>query len=161
MEPSNSLLAIGVRPIAADDTIALRHSVLWPNKPVDHVRLPEDDAGFHYGAFLDGVDSPIAVISFFKNDLPEGSGANGFIPHPGEQIQFRKFACDPTYQGRGIGTTLLQYILERARKGHGASVVWCDARTSSEGWYKKRGFVGLGDVFFKSSVEYIRMAIET
>jgi hypothetical protein len=38
--------------IDADQTIPLRHSVLWPNAPISQVLLPEDDKGIHIGAFI-------------------------------------------------------------------------------------------------------------
>lgn len=43
-----------VRKISAEDTLALRHRVLWPDKSVDFCRLEEDEASLHFGAFVAG-----------------------------------------------------------------------------------------------------------
>ena len=46
--------AIHIRRITPQDTVELRHTVLWPDKPVSYVLLPEDDANAAqaYKAFL-------------------------------------------------------------------------------------------------------------
>lgn len=41
--------------ISAKDTLPVRHSVMWPDKPLDFVRLPDDDKGQHYSRFELGV----------------------------------------------------------------------------------------------------------
>lgn len=138
------------RRIAADETIPLRHSVLWPNHPVSHVRLAEDDLGFHYGAFLPSSDEPVAIISIFKEPLPDPDRT---VP----AARFRKFACGPEYQGRGIGTKLLQYVFRIAHAELGCNVMWCDARLSTANWYERRGMTRFGQTFFKKDIEYVRM----
>ncbi|KAJ8522277.1 hypothetical protein ONZ45_g1169 [Pleurotus djamor] len=65
--------SISFRQIQPTQTIPLRHSVLWPDAPISHVLLPEDDLGWHYGAFLPtthGTGIPAAIES------PGGSGGN-------------------------------------------------------------------------------------
>ncbi|KAI0930929.1 hypothetical protein AcV7_004977 [Taiwanofungus camphoratus] len=141
---------VQIRLISADQTIPLRHSVLWPNYPVSHVRIPDDDSGFHYGAFIPSQERPVAVISVFKEPLPLAQAETA-------AARFRKFACDPAFQGRGIGTRLLEYVFEVAYTDLGCSVVWCDARASTLDWYKRRGMMPFGETFFKEDVAYIRM----
>ncbi|KDQ51576.1 hypothetical protein JAAARDRAFT_41042 [Jaapia argillacea MUCL 33604] len=143
-----------IRPTGADDTIPLRHSVLWPNAPISYVRLPEDDNGHHFGAFLPHHDTPTAVISLFTDPLP--------ITDPGRlpvAARFRKFACDPPHQGKGIGTSLLNHVFLVARSTLGAEVIWCDARVESASWYQARGMTPFGERFWKGTIEYIRMKI--
>ena len=150
-----------IRRISAEQTVPLRHSVLWPDKPVSYVLLPEDASGYHYGAFLPDTTSPVAVISVFVDPLPPSSDA----PSSPSDIKvkaarFRKFACDPAYQGRGIGTMLLQHVFDAAVSEMNCGVIWCDARTSAAGWYERRGMKKFGEMFYKGDIEYVRMKRE-
>ncbi|KAI0330512.1 GCN5-related N-acetyltransferase [Cubamyces sp. BRFM 1775] len=151
--PKTAMVDIDIRKISADDTVALRHSVLWPDHPVSHVLLPEDASGYHYGAFLPTSASPVAVISVFIDPLPSASTEAS----SSRAARFRKFACDPTHQGRGIGSQLLQHVFEAATKDLGCSVIWCDARLSASAWYERRGMQRFGERFFKGDIEYVRM----
>ncbi|KAF7357286.1 Glucosamine 6-phosphate N-acetyltransferase [Mycena sanguinolenta] len=165
--------------IDAEQTVPLRHSVLWPDEPVSHVLLPEDASGWHYGAFVDSNPVPVAVISLFIDACPIDKPLN----HRGENddthnrdVRFRKFACDPAYQvllfscaclfhtdcrqGRGIGTKLLLHAISVAGSELQGSVLWCDARDETRGWYERRGLEAFGDIFFKGPVKYIRMKLD-
>lgn len=145
-----------IRPISAAETVPLRHSVLWPEKPVSYVRLPEDVHGHHYGAFLSPSDeTPIAVISVFIEALPLAATLSASSSTAA--ARFRKFACEPSHQGRGIGTALLQHVFRVARSELGCSTIWCDARVSSSEWYERRGMHKFGEVFYKGPIEYTKM----
>jgi GNAT superfamily N-acetyltransferase len=157
---------IRIDKISKDQTLQLRHSVLWPDLPLSHVCLPEDDAGFHYGAFSPQRDTPIAVISLFRENIP--TDKETLVPGPGlssanlitlycEAVRFRKFVCEPQYQGQGYGSQLLLHALSMARSEWGVTMAWCDARTETQEWYKRRGFQPFGPKFFKGAVEYVRM----
>jgi GNAT superfamily N-acetyltransferase len=152
---------VACMPITTEQTLPLRHSVLWPNMPISHACLPEDENGLHLGAFLPSHDHPIAVISLFIEPAPIGITAS-HNQHGLEsvQVRFRKFACDPEYQGRGIGSTLLRHSISLARSELNCGIFWCDARTSSSDWYRKRGLIPFGEKFFKGTVEYVRMYID-
>ncbi|KAK0201439.1 hypothetical protein DFS33DRAFT_1375074 [Desarmillaria ectypa] len=147
-------------------TIPLRHSVLWPEENAIKVILPEDELGWHFGAFIPSRIEPIAVISLFSESVPMnpiGSTLDRLatdVPEKGVATRFRKFACDPLFQGCGIGTKLLTYVFQFARLKLHARVVWCDARVSASTWYRKRSMVSFGDSFFKGAVEYVRMRID-
>ena len=152
---------ISVAKIPVESTLPLRHTVLWPHKDISYVRLPEDDAGHHYGAFLSPTDTaPKAVISVFIEPLPSLDRDSDpelveltLLP----AARFRKFACDVTYQGQGIGTALLRHAFDAARADLGCAVIWCDARLATKGWYERRGMRTFGSTFFKGEVEYVRM----
>jgi GNAT superfamily N-acetyltransferase len=169
--------------ITTEETIPVRHSILWPTKPPSHVCLPEDATGTHYGAFLPLRETPVAVISLFLEDLPllrdrhddteeinlNSQNSNSTIISGGDDsnrparqrraVRFRKFACDREFQGKGIGTQLLADVLSRARAELDAATVWCDARVTARGWYIKRGLIPFGPTFYKGPEEYIRMRI--
>ncbi|EPQ54900.1 hypothetical protein GLOTRDRAFT_43454, partial [Gloeophyllum trabeum ATCC 11539] len=138
-------------------TIFLRHSVLWPDQAVSYVCLPEDEKGKHYGAFVQETNSPICVVSLFAEPLP--CAVPEFDSNSTIAVRFRKFACAPSYQGRGIGTALLKHAFISARTHLSASVVWCDARLSASRWYEKRGMRPFGESFWKGDIEYTRMWI--
>ncbi|RPD56688.1 GCN5-related N-acetyltransferase [Lentinus tigrinus ALCF2SS1-7] len=152
------MAGVGIRRISAEDTVPLRHSVLWPNHPVSYVLLPEDDSGFHYGAFFPDATTPVAVISVFVDPLPQSSDSS---PSPKIKCaRFRKFACDPEHQGKGIGTALLQHAFDAAVREMSCEAIWCDARMSAAGWYERRGMRKFGDVFFKGDIKYVKMKRE-
>ncbi|KAG2361960.1 acyl-CoA N-acyltransferase [Suillus spraguei] len=152
-------LVLRITPIDVNATLELRQSVLWPSLSIADVRLAEDDNGLHFGAFVPQREKPIAVISLFDEPLPGhylvicGNDSHS----QRKSARFRKFACDLMHQNQGVGTQLLQHAAEAARSTLGASTIWCDARTSSSAWYKKRGMIEFGDTFFKGDVKYIRM----
>lgn len=129
-----------IRPVAAADTYALRQQVLWPDRPLSYVQLPDDADGRHYGAFV-GAEL-VSVVSLF------GRGA---------EAQFRKFATHPGWQGRGIGSALLRHLLDEAAR-HGARRLWCDARQEKAGFYRRFGFEVEGVPFYKGPIPYVRMA---
>ncbi|MBO0934858.1 GNAT family N-acetyltransferase [Fibrella aquatilis] len=123
-------------PITADDTLPLRQLVLWPDKSLDEVRLPNDADGHHVGAFVDG--QLVAVISLFVN---------------GERAQFRKFATHPDYQQQGIGSLLLRRVIDVAKQLN-ANRLCCDARLSAASFYTRRGMQPTGPIFYKGPIPY-------
>ncbi|AII52689.1 GNAT family N-acetyltransferase [Hymenobacter sp. APR13] len=128
--------------IAPSHTYLLRHEVLWPDKPLAYVQLPEDATGYHYGAFQD--DQLVGVVSLFVD---------------GDEARFRKFAVMPAYQRQGIGSALLRYVVAEARR-LGARRLWCDARQDSAAFYARFHLQPEGAVFYKGDVPYVRMEME-
>ena len=55
-----------IRSITPEQTYSLRHAVLWPDKPVEYVKVENDADGYHFGAFLNG--DLVAVISLFVDE---------------------------------------------------------------------------------------------
>jgi GNAT superfamily N-acetyltransferase len=128
-----------IRLIPAEATYALRHQVLWPDKALDYVKVENDAAGHHFGAFRH--EELLAVISLFVD---------------GPEARFRKFATRPDWQGKGLGTALLRHVLAEARR-QGARRIWCDARQDSAGFYARFGLRPEGEIFYKGPVAYVRM----
>ena len=131
-----------IQPIELAQTYALRHAVLWPDKPLAYVQLPDDATGQHFGAVAGGA--VVAVISLFV-------GGDGVA-------RFRKFATNPAWQGRGLGTALLRHVLAAART-QGAHVLWCDARQHTLPFYQRFGLAPEGEVFYKGEVPYVRLSL--
>lgn len=132
---------IEIRQISASETHFLRHKVMWPDKPFEFVILEEDAAGFHFGLFEDS--KLISIISVFID---------------GENAQFRKFATDIDFQGKGLGSMLINYLI-REMKFKKIKKLWCDARTTAISFYKKFGMEVESDIFIKNGKEYVKMSI--
>lgn len=115
---------------------------MWPDKPLDFVILPNDAEGLHYGLFHSG--QMVSVISMFVD---------------GEQAQFRKFATDVAYQGKGYGSQLLNYLIEVA-ENLGIKTLICDARVTAISFYEKFGMYINSGVFQKSGKDYVRMRLD-
>ena len=130
---------VNIQEITAQQTLPIRHEAMWPDKPMDYVKLPHDEAGQHYGLFIQ--DKLISVISLFRE---------------GPSAQFRKFATLTEFQGKGYGTILLKYIMELAEK-EGLNRLWCNARVHKSGYYHKFGLKETEECFDKGGISYVVM----
>ncbi|RYU94875.1 GNAT family N-acetyltransferase [Emticicia agri] len=115
---------------------------MWPDKPIDFVILPDDADGLHYGLFEN--NQLVSVISLFIK---------------AEQAQFRKFATDSAYQGKGYGTQLLNFLIKEA-KYLGIKELICDARVTAIGFYEQFGMETGSEVFQKSGKDYVKMRLK-
>lgn len=122
-------------------TIPLRHKVLWPSKPSEFCYLEGDESGIHFGAFKDGM--LVCVASVYIDD---------------KSARLRKYATDPLYQGRGIGSAVLKEVIAYLESDQ-VSYFWCDARESAMSFYQRFGMQAEGERFYKSDVAYYKMAM--
>lgn len=122
--------------VKAEDILEFRQAMLWPNMPISHVMVAQDDAAIHLCARSNG--KIYAAGSFFLTD---------------ERAQLRKLAVDPQCRGKGIGRRLVSFGSDVVRK-EGARELWCDARVDSIGFYEKLGFQVGGQVYLKSEERY-------
>jgi GNAT superfamily N-acetyltransferase len=129
-----------IRSVTSQQTYLLRHQVLWPDKPIEFVRVPEDAFGFHFGYFID--NEPVAVISLFFDEQ--------------NNARFRKFATHPEYQRQGIGSLLLRHVFDKATEAK-ASRIWCDARWDAKPFYERFGMEQEGKPFYKGEISYVKM----
>ncbi|WP_184663093.1 GNAT family N-acetyltransferase [Texcoconibacillus texcoconensis] len=128
-----------IKKISKQQAWDIRHVVMWPDKDYEYIKLKDDDEGFHYGLYIDGV--LVSVVSLFPN---------------GEKAQFRKFATLKEYQGKGYGTKLLQYVFDEASR-LGVKKLWCNARIDKSAFYEKFGLQVTNCTFEKSGIEYVIM----
>ncbi|WP_102867199.1 GNAT family N-acetyltransferase [Pseudovibrio exalbescens] len=140
MLPSYTVEDLKIRRVTVEDALPIRHKVLWPNLPLDSARVDEDDVGLHYGAFYRGW--LVGVASLYLGD----GGA-----------RLRKFAVLPEYRGHGIGTLMVEELLECAG-ALGAQEFWCDARETAVPFYQRFGLKVDGDPFIKRDLRYVRMS---
>lgn len=127
---------ISIEQIRQELTWKLRRDVLYPGEHLHDMGLEEDNDGIHFGAFND--NKLAGVVSLFQND-----GA----------FQFRKLAVDPSVQGMGIGSELLNYITRYAVE-NGGTMIWCNARTTAINFYLKHGFIATGRTYSKKGIDY-------
>jgi len=128
-----------IRKITAQDTWPIRHQVMWPDMPVEYVKLPDDARGLHFGIYEE--DQLVSVISLFVE---------------GDEAQFRKFATLVGSQGKGYGTALLRYLVNEARV-YPIRRLWCNARTSKSSYYERAGFYKTNKTFEKDGMDYVMM----
>lgn len=130
-----------VKTINPSDTWPIRHEVMWPDQPFEFVQLEEDNLGIHFGVFEE--DKLVSIVSCFMEE---------------KEMQFRKLATLEEYQGKGIASHLLKYILEFAKE-KGVEKVWCNARTNKKSFYEKFGMIDTFKTFVKSGQEFTIMEI--
>lgn len=119
------------------DVLDIRHKVMYPDKDKDYVILPDDDKGLHIGYYKEGI--LMSVLSLFLNN---------------RELQFRKFATLPEYQGQGYGSELVKWVLDYA-KDMQFDRVWCNSRIEKTNFYKKFDFVKTDEVFEKDGRKFI------
>lgn len=131
------VLDLKFRTIQPEETIDLRHRVMWPDSPRDSVMLPDDAQAMHIGAF-DG-NRLIGVGSFFRED---------------RAVRLRKLAVDFDLQGKGVASLLLDFAFNQLRS-QGIETIWCDARVSAAAFYRQNGFQVETNIFQKQGLDYV------
>lgn len=131
-----------IKEIEASETWPLRHKVMWPSKPLDFVVLPNDDEGLHFGLFE--KDILVSAVSLFID---------------GHEGQFRKFATDDYFQGKGYGTKLLNHLIEEAKKLNIKSLK-CNARMTAIEFYQRFGMKVASDIVRKNGKDYVMMELD-
>jgi len=125
--------------ITWQETLPIRHQVLWPNKPISFCQVEGDAQASHYGVFYQ--QKLVCVASIYIND-----GSARLI----------KFATLPSFQKQGIGSKMINHLINEL-KAQGINYLWFDARMTSLSFYKKFDFKSEGQVFYKSQVAYYKM----
>ena len=131
---------IEIKQIQPSETWQLRHRVMWAEKPLDDIKLLNDDDGLHFGFLND--DILLSVVSLFIEN---------------NSAQFRKFATEISEQGKGYGAKLLDHLIQECINQN-ITTFWCNARTSASGFYEKFGLVIVSDAWIKDGIEYVKMS---
>jgi len=130
-----------IKSITWQETIPLRHKVLWPNKPPEFCKIDDDEKGLHFGSFINNELICVASI-YLKAD----------------KARLRKFATDANFQNQGIGSNMLDFII-RYLKNTQTKVFWCDARESALGFYERFDMHKYSEIFYKADVAYFKVKI--
>ncbi|MCX2450769.1 GNAT family N-acetyltransferase [Pedobacter sp. PLR] len=131
-----------IEQIRPDLTWRIRHTAMYPDHPYDAVKLENDADGIHFGLFA--ADQLVSVVSLFNEEAV---------------YQFRKFATLPEYQDKGYGSFLLQHLISYVT-ALGATMLWCNARSTAMPFYAKFGFVETDKHFSKSDLEFVIMQLQ-
>jgi GNAT superfamily N-acetyltransferase len=130
-----------IKTIHWQETLPIRHQVLWRSKPVEFCKVEGDEVASHYGAYIGETLACVASIYI------DGSTA-----------RLRKFATLEHFQGKGIGSKIFLHILRELAES-GINYFWCDARKSALSFYQKFGLEKQDGEFEKSGVLYCKMAL--
>jgi len=129
---------IDIRAITAAETLPLRSSILRPGRPLTAAQFPGDDLPTtkHFGAFREG--GIVGIASLFHAELPECAGEPA--------LQLRGMATASEVRGAGFGRALVAACLAFT-KDSGMRLIWCNARTSAVGFYRKLDWKILSEEF--------------
>ena len=120
-------------------TWPIRHEVMWPDKPIDYIKLPEDENGIHFAVWKNR--KIVVVVSVFID---------------GNRAQFRKLATLESEQGKGYGSALINHLIEHL-KHEKVRTLWCNARTDKTEFYKKFGLTETEQRFNRGGQDYVIM----
>jgi GNAT superfamily N-acetyltransferase len=135
---------IQVRRGTTAECIPLRWAVLRPGMPESTAHLPGDDEPetFHVVAERDGAI--VGCATFLVRPFPRDPAAR-------RAWQLRGMAVDPTLQGTGVGTSVLERAIEilapEVERAGDPAPLWCNARTSAASFYRRNGWVPIGEEF--------------
>jgi GNAT superfamily N-acetyltransferase len=139
-----------LRIVDATTTKELRRAVLRPYWPIGSpMHGDENPDAVHFGALDDGRLVGCCLILPRPYPLrPDAAGA----------WQLRGMATAPERQGTGVGTAVIDYAIDYARRRDGR-LMWCDARTTAVRFYRAHGFATEGEEFLheESGIPHYRM----
>ncbi|TKC07241.1 GNAT family N-acetyltransferase [Pedobacter frigoris] len=133
---------IQIEQIRDDLTWRIRHEAMYPDLPLEAVKLEDDSEGTHFGLYAG--DQLSTVVSIFSE---------------GTTYRFRKFATAVDAQGKGYGTALLKHIIEYVTF-MGAKMLWCNARVSAAGFYERFGFVKTNKISRNYNIDFVIMELQ-
>jgi len=120
-----------VKFISKDDVLPIRNEILREGKrTLEQCRFQGDDdpESFHLGYFN---NDQLACIASFH---PQGYGE-----FAGKAYQLRGMATLNAFQGKGLGTQLVNFAVVYMR-GQKVNYVWCNARKVAASFYSNLGF---------------------
>jgi GNAT superfamily N-acetyltransferase len=140
-----------IRLVDGATTQELRRAVLRPNWPVGSPMHGDENPDAVHFAAVDGDAEVIGCCLILPRPYP-------LRPDEAGAWQLRGMATAPERQGTGVGTAVLNYAVEHARRRAGR-LLWCDARTTAVPFYRAHGFVTEGEEFLhaESGTPHFRM----
>lgn len=127
--PSGALVKPEIRIATVDEILDLRHRVLFAGTELANTEFAGD---------RDPKSLHVAALS-----SSHVVGCGSLLPSQWEGTpawQLRCMAVDPFFQGKGLGTAILAYLLDLARKRCAVEVFWCNAGMGAVGFYERHGW---------------------
>ena len=130
--------ALELRTIRAEETRPLRQRVLRPGQCLEELDYPGDAAPDtrHLGAYLDG--ELVGIASVYREPMPGADSQQAW--------RLRGMATLDPVRRTGVGQSLLEACIAHAA-AHGATRLWCNARTPALEFYLALGFQTDGEEF--------------
>jgi GNAT superfamily N-acetyltransferase len=142
--------SVRIEAVDASETFALRQAVLRPHQRVEEMALP-DDAEFEtltLGAF-DVEGAIVATGRIALAPLPPVLRDTTSVE--GQIWQLRGMATRPDRQREGIGSALLASVIDHIAHS-GGGLLWCNARLTAVGVYRRAGLVEVGEEFIEPHI---------
>lgn len=141
---------VHVRRVEPAETRPLRQRVLRPHQSLDELAAEEDPAAVWFGGVA--ADEVVGTVSL----LPEVSPNVGDATQP---FRLRSMATSDSMRGRGLGRVLVAAGIDHVRS-LGGDLVWCSARVSAAGFYRRAGFVEVSEQYEVEHIgTHVRMAL--
>ncbi|ASV32316.1 GNAT family N-acetyltransferase [Maribacter cobaltidurans] len=128
-----------IKSVSAETTWPIRHEVMWPELPMDFVKLENDSKGKHYAIFVN--DNIVSCISLFIE---------------GDSAQFRKLATTPQHQRKGCASALINHVKMVCYQDN-IKRLWCNARVDKANFYENFGMAKTNKFFTKAGLEFVIM----
>jgi predicted GNAT family N-acyltransferase len=108
-------------------------------QPLEDCHYDGDDAPstYHAGAWAEG--DLIGVASVYRET--EDGGTDG------PDWRIRGMVVETPWRGRGVGGALLRAVIAHCALQQDGGLLWCNARTAVEPFYRHFGFVREGSEF--------------
>jgi ribosomal protein S18 acetylase RimI-like enzyme len=130
--------------VTSDLVRPLRHEVLRSGRSFESTAFDGDDhpSAVHLAACLvtrDGVGDIVSVGTAYPDPPPWETVES-------EPWRIRGMATKDALRGRGIGANVLGSLVDHARE-QGGDLIWCHARIGAVEFYRRAGFVVIGETF--------------
>lgn len=159
---------IGNRPTVPDDVEFLwrmlyyaSHSDEEPGVGPDDIRSNPDLVGYihgwesadHVGVIAERDSTPLGA-AWLRLLGPDEASNPVFVDR---EVPELALAVEPEWQGRGIGTTIMRDLLERAAEAYPAVVLSARADNRAVSLYERFGFVVVGQITNRVGTGSVKM----
>lgn len=129
-----------IEQVTVEQVLPVRQQVLWPNDTIESCIVDGDKSALHIAAYIEEKIVCVASIYTEKNGV----------------FRLRKFATLEVYQGQGIGSKVINFIIKELTQQKAQSL-WCDARETALSFYKKFDFYPISERFLKRNKAYYKI----